>query len=163
MSLQTQLHSFVLRTAQEFNAVTARIGQLSALSTTDKTNIVAALNEVRSMTGSDTAANTALLRGEIATAITNLRTSLLDGAGEALDTLKELAAALGNDANFAATTAAALGNRVRFDAEQVITPEQQARARSNIGATADANFNAFVGMVGDTTINYVAVFEAALV
>ena len=43
---------------------------------------------------------------KINTAINNAVSSLVNGAGTTLDTLKELAGALGNDANFAATIAA---------------------------------------------------------
>ena len=41
--------------------------------------------------------------------------SLVDGAPEALDTLTELAAALGNDPNFATTVSAAIGERAKID------------------------------------------------
>ena len=41
--------------------------------------------------------------------------SLVDGAPEALDTLSELADALGNDPNFATTTATAIGERAKID------------------------------------------------
>lgn len=44
---------------------------------------------------------------------------LVNGAPATLDTLNELAAALGNDANFAATTSTALGNRVIKNADIV--------------------------------------------
>ena len=55
------------------------------------------------------------------------------GVGTALDTLDELAAALGDDANFAANTAAAIGNRLRFDAAQGLTGPQKTQALSNLG------------------------------
>ncbi len=58
---------------------------------------------------------------------------VINGAPAALDTLQELAAALGNDANFSTTISTALGNRVRVDAVQSLTSPQQAQARSNIG------------------------------
>ena len=51
-----------------------------------------------------------------------------------LDTLAEIASALGEDPNFAATMTTALGNRVRFDAAQTLTVPQQGQARTNIGA-----------------------------
>ena len=41
MSLQTQLNSFVLRVAEEFNTVKGRTGTLTALTTTDKSSLVA--------------------------------------------------------------------------------------------------------------------------
>ena len=49
------------------------------------------------------------------TAISNL----VNGAGAALDTLNELAAALGNDANFSTTVATALNNRVLLDGSNI--------------------------------------------
>jgi hypothetical protein len=57
--------------------------------------------------------------------------TLADGAPETLDTLNELAAALGDDPNFAATTATALGNRLRFDAPQSLTNGQKSQALGN--------------------------------
>ena len=47
MSLQTQLNSFVLRVAEEFNTVKGRTGTLTALTTTDKSSLVAAINELK--------------------------------------------------------------------------------------------------------------------
>jgi hypothetical protein len=55
-------------------------------------------------------------------------------APEALDTLNELAAALGDDPNFATTTATALGNRLRVDiSNQQLTDEQKINAITNLG------------------------------
>lgn len=57
---------------------------------------------------------------------------LVNGSPAILDTFKEIADALGGDANFATSMAAALGNRLRFDSAQALTPEQGAQARSNL-------------------------------
>lgn len=81
---------------------------------------------------------------------------IVGSAPAALDTLAELATALGGDANFSATVTTALSNRVRVDAAQSLTAPQQLQARSNIGAVAAAD-------VGNTDTNFVTVFEAALV
>ena len=78
----------------------------------------------------------ATVAAQVAGAITGLR----DGAPGALDTLDELAAALGDDPNFAATIATALGSRVRGDAAQTWTDAQKLQARSNIGAQASLGF-----------------------
>jgi hypothetical protein len=78
----------------------------------------------------------------------------LENAPELLNSINELASAIGDDANFAATTAASLANRVRVDAAQALTAPQQAQARSNIGAVAAAD-------VGGPT-DFAAVFAAAL-
>lgn len=58
---------------------------------------------------------------------------LVDAAPAALDTLNEIAAAIGDDANFSATIASSLGERVRFDAPQTKTVGEQAQACANIG------------------------------
>lgn len=61
--------------------------------------------------------------------------ALVSGAPGALDTLSELAAALGNDASFATTITNALAARVRADtASQGLDSVQQSNARANIGA-----------------------------
>lgn len=62
--------------------------------------------------------------------------SLVNAAPSQLDTLKELSDALGGDQAFAATMAAALGNRLRFDAAQVLNGGQKSQALANLGATA---------------------------
>ena len=80
---------------------------------------------------------------------------LVAAAPGTLDTLNELAAALGNDASFATTTATALGKRVRVDAVQTFTAPEKVQGLNNLGAQAAAD-------VGDTTTNFVTVFEAAL-
>jgi hypothetical protein len=62
---------------------------------------------------------------------------IVDSAPAALDTLNELAAALGDDANFSTTTSTALGNRLRVDINnQGLTGTQQANAITNLGITA---------------------------
>ena len=54
---------------------------------------------------------------------------IVNSAPSALNTLDELAAALGDDANFATTTSTSLGNRLRVDtASQGLTGTQQANA-----------------------------------
>lgn len=83
--------------------------------------------------------------------------ALVDGAPGLLDTLNELAAAIGDDANFVSTVTTALNARVRFDAAQSLTSGQKTTARDNIGAAAAAD-------LGDVSAaDFVATFEAALV
>lgn len=58
---------------------------------------------------------------------------LVNSAPTTLDTLNELATALGNDANFSTTVTAALGNRLRFDVNAPLNGTQQAFATANLG------------------------------
>ncbi len=61
----------------------------------------------------------------------------ISSAPAALDTLNELAAALGDDANFATTTSTSLGNRLRVDTNsQGLSATQQGNAITNLGITA---------------------------
>jgi hypothetical protein len=62
--------------------------------------------------------------------------NLIDSAPGALDTLNELAAALGDDSNYAATTTASLNKRVRVDAGQAFTNTEKEQALSNLGVSA---------------------------
>lgn len=78
------------------------------------------------------------------------RSVILGGATPAeLDTFLELAAAIGNDANFAGSMANALAARVRIDAGQAFTPAQQKQGQDNLGA--------FGRTVDTTAVNYAVV------
>lgn len=68
--------------------------------------------------------------------------ALVNAAPAALDTLNELATALGDDPNFATTVATALSNRLRVDAAQTLDAGQKAQAASNLGLGALAAQNA---------------------
>lgn len=70
---------------------------------------------------------------DLAAAIANL----VDSSPELLNTLNEFAAAIGNDPNFAATNATALGNRLRVDINnQALSGTQKANALANLGIIA---------------------------
>ena len=72
----------------------------------------------------------------IKTYVDNSVSNLVDSAPSALNTLNELAAALGDDASFSTTTATALGNRLRIDDSQSLNSTQQAQGLTNLGVTA---------------------------
>lgn len=161
MSLQDQIVSLAQAIGADIKALKSADGNLSSLSTSAKGNLVAAINEIYTLVGSggvtindaSTVSTTQTWSASkstaaIAAAISALQNSLVNGAGAALDTLKELETALGGDANFATTVATALGNRVRYDAAQTLTGPQQLQACTNIG-------------VGDPTHNYVTDYNAA--
>ncbi len=71
---------------------------------------------------------------EVAAAIQQAVSDLVNGSGAALDTLKELADALGNDPQFATTVSNALALRIRVDAAQSFSLAQKAQGRSNLDA-----------------------------
>lgn len=164
MSLQAQIQSFVVRVADEFKAVYNKIGTLASLSTATKANLVAAINEVKAGIGAAAtiddaqsgSTTTTFSASKITTLLDTQRADLLGGADPAFDTLLELQQAIQTDQTGVAAITAALDKRVRFDAAQTLTVIEQTQARDNIGAVSAAD-------VGDTTVNFVAIFEAALV
>lgn len=147
MSLETRIVALAQAIGADVKTLTIKQGDLTSLSTTAKGNLVAAINELYSAIGnagaqiSDTAGDGATtvtwsankIYDTIEAAKSAIKNELIDGSAAALDTLKELAAALNNDPNFATTIATELGNRVRFDAAQTLTTAQKLQACTNIG------------------------------
>lgn len=147
MSLEARIISLAQAVGTDVKALTAARGDLSALNTTTKTSLVAAINEMLTLIGSAGASiddlagngNTAVtwsadkIFDAIEAAKTAVKNDLTGGAAAALDTLSELATALGNDPSFAATIASEIANRVRYDAAQTLTLAQQQQACANIG------------------------------
>lgn len=163
MSLITQLGNLITAIGTDYKTLRTWIAgsssaNLTGLTTTDKTSLLAAINEVNAKpTGSNPVDATETVKGivELATlaevttgtdttrAVTvagvrqeriALKAEIL-GAGvpAALDTLDELAAALGDNASYAATITTALANRVRTDvSNQGLTTTEQGNARTNI-------------------------------
>ena len=88
----------------------------------------------------------------VGTAISNL----VDSAPATLDTLNELAAALGDDASFSTTVSTALGNRLRIDVNnQSLSSTELANARTNLGlgTAATSASTAFISSGGDDSFS----------
>ncbi len=162
MSLATRIESLVIRVAQEFNDVRSKAGNLASLSTTDKSSLVAAINELKAAVVATSAiddaqvsASTTYSSTKIVALLDALKTEILGGADAAYDTLVEIQQLLTSGTTGLDALLAAVNNRVRFDAAQTLTVEAQAQARSNIGAASAT-------AVGDTDTDFVAIFDAAL-
>ena len=169
MTLEQRLILLAQAIGADIKALNISQGALTDLDTTTKTSLVAAVNELKGIVNGLSGAliNDAAGDGDttvtwsadrifdaIAAASAALKNDLTDGAGAALDTLAELANALGNDPSFAATIAGEIATRVRYDAAQALSAPQQVQARTNIGAQAAAD-------VGDTDHNFVADYNTA--
>ena len=177
MSLETRIVALAQAMGADVKALTASQGSLTVLNTTTKTSLVAAINELLTLIGSAGASiddnagngNTGVtwsadkIFDTIEAAKTAVVNQLTDGAAAALDTLNELATALGNDPSFATTIAGEIANRVRFDAVQTLTSPQQAQARSNIGAAAASDVSGLIAGLGTFDRDYVADYAAAKV
>ena len=140
--------------------VNGNAADLSSLTTTQKTSLVAAINELKnaidnagpSITISDSTSSTTEVwsSSKIASEIQAAKDALTNGASAALDTLAELASALGNDASFASTVTTALGYRLRFDDVQTLTTEQKTQACTNLG-------------IGEPDTDFVTTFNSGLI
>ncbi|WP_280192163.1 hypothetical protein [Delftia sp. PS-11] len=175
MSLETRIVAMAQAMGADVKALTLAQGSLSALNTTAKTSLVAAINELVALMGSagvaidDQAGNGSTgvtwsadkIFDSIEAAKLALKNELVNGAGTALDTLKELADALGNDPSFATNVATSIASRLRFDEAQVLTNQQKQTARDNIGAAAASDLTALTTAVGNTNRDFVADYVAA--
>ncbi len=131
--------------------IIANIGDLSALTTTQKTSLVLALNELKSALGSidlskiidDEQTKTTLTwsSSKISSAISSAVNNLINGAPETLDTLKELADAIDTNQDAIAALQTIAGGHVKYDGAQTLTTDQQTQARSNIDAVSTAQLN----------------------
>ena len=155
-TLQVRLQDAMTRIATECKSIRTLVNgnaaDLAALTTTNKTNIVSALNELKSLCDSLASSGGATINDaatssttqtwsitKISSELTDLaaeiKNDILGGAGAAYDTLAELQALPEGDALTISTINTALGNRVRTDtAAQGLTTQQKQNARTNIDA-----------------------------
>lgn len=146
MSLQTRLSDLITAVGTDIKQLRVFItgsssGDLTGLTTTDKTSVVAAINEVKAGSAGAPPDASSTVKGiveladltEVATGTDTVRAvtpagvrqerlalkNEILGAGvpAALDTLDELAAALNDDANFASTVTTSLANKQPLDAD----------------------------------------------
>lgn len=131
-------------------------GNLSSLTTTQKSNLVGALNELKASISSagakidDAAASSSTTYSsvKINSAINTAIAEIIDGAPAAFDTLKEIADYIADDQAALQTITTALANRVKFNEPQSLTEEQQIQACENIG-------------IGDPTTDFKVQYETA--
>lgn len=123
-------------------AAMAGAGTGDMLKSTYDTNTSGVVDDSERLGG--TLANLYALKTYVDTAISDL----VNGAGAALNTLNELATALGNDANFATTVSASIATKLA-KASNLSDLANAATARTNLGlgtmATQNANAVAITG------------------
>lgn len=176
MSLQTRINDLITAIGTDYKQLRTWIsgsasGDLTGLTTTDKTSLVAAINETKAgnsgappdatelvkgivelATLAEVATGTDALRAVTAQGVRQERTALkaeILGAGvpAALDTLDELAAALGDDANFAASVTTSLAGKQPLDADltaiaALVSAADRVPYSTGAGAWALATFTA---------------------
>ena len=175
-TLQVRLSDLATRVATEVKSLRVLLNgnaaDNSALITTAKGNLVAAINEVKAQANSLAASGGATINDastasttqtysvtKILTSISEaqaaVKAEILGGAGAAYDTLQELKDLLDGAETDLTSLTTALGNRLRFDAAQSLTAQQKVQANTNMGSLS-------LIQAGDPDTNLVAVFEAGL-
>lgn len=141
---------------EDVKKLLAQDGDLTALTTTQKASLVVAINELDAAVKAidvksviDDAATDAThawsakkVGDEIIAKTAALKAELLGGAGEAYDTLKELADLITTNKDAIAALKDIAAGHVRFDKAQELTAEQKTQARTNIGAASEEAVNA---------------------
>lgn len=163
MTLSQRIEELVRNIGGKFKALWAALGHPSNLKTAEKGSIVGAVNELKdlmdgigaggaaindSASAADTVYSSAKTAELIAQAKAETKTELLDGAPEALDTLKELGDRLNEDGTAVAALTQAVGQRLRIDEAQTLTSAQKTAVQTTIG-------------LGDTDTDFVAVLNEA--
>ncbi|URP22250.1 hypothetical protein SEA_BIG4_217 [Microbacterium phage Big4] len=213
MSLATNVSSAFIRVATEFKTLRTQItgnntGSLAGLTTTAKGNLIAAINEldaaIEALSSAEGGAtivdgaptttsvwSSSKTDEEIGAAVDAALASIVDAAPGALDTLNELAAALGDDPNFATTITNALAGKANTNhthtASQITdfasavdarvanaVPTATATTQGKVELSTDAEAITgtdparavtpanLMAVVGDSTTDFVTAFNSAL-
>lgn len=143
MTLEQRVLLAIQAIGADVKALRTTDGSTAALSTTNKTSLVLAINEVFAMaqsagvqindsalaTSTTVAYSPAKITALIAAAVSNV----LGGASAAYDTLIEIQNELIGDDTAIANLLTAVGKRVAFDSAQSLTEPQKLTACTNIG------------------------------
>ena len=165
-TLNTQISALATQVGTDVKdllAKVATIGDVRTLTTSQKATVVVAVNELKAAIDAvqtnigaqinDESNDTShtwsgsKISTEISTKCQEVKDALLGGAGDAYDTLKELADLIETNEDAITALQELAGAHVRYDQAQELEPSQQTQARSNIGAAAAAD----VGTVSSLT------------
>lgn len=161
-TLNQQIQALATQVGSDVKTLIAKQGDLSTLTTSQKASLVLAINELNSaisqidmskviedgQTAADKTWSSNKILSEITTKCNEVKTALLGGAGDAYDTLKELADLITDNKELIDSLQELAGAHVRYDAAQELSPGQKTQARRNIGAADDADYQATKGAVG---------------
>lgn len=163
-TLNQQIQKLATQVGTDVKTLIANQGDLSTLTTIQKASLVLAINELNAaiaqidgnlIDDAQTVANKTWssnkILSEITTKCNEVKTALLGGAGDAYDTLKELADLITDNKELIDSLQELAGAHVRYDAAQELSPEQKTQARNNIGAADDAEYQITKASVGTMT------------
>ena len=158
--LATNLSTAFSAVGADVKKLLAQDGNLSTLTTKQKASLVVAINEldaaikaidvksvIDDMASDATHAWSAQKVGsEITEKCNAVKDAILGGAGEAYDTLQELATLMTTNKDAIAALQTIAAGHVRFDEAQTLSEPQKKQARDNIGAVSSAELSAVSGV-----------------
>ena len=160
-TLNQQIQNLAQQIGLDIKTINSAQGDLSSLKTTQKASLVLAINELKSalsqvaesvIDDSQTLSTKTWSSNKIVSEITSkcaeVKSALLGGAGDAYDTLKELADLITENKELIDSLQELAGAHVRYDAAQELSPEQQGQARANIDAASDTEYQQTKSAVG---------------
>ncbi|HQU83506.1 MAG TPA: hypothetical protein PKY59_10290 [Pyrinomonadaceae bacterium] len=163
MTLEQRLTALAQSIAADIKNLLSTRGNLATLNTTSKTSLVAAINEVFSLTSSgsvidDNAASNSTAKTYSANKVTALlaqvKSEIIGGASSAYDTLIELQNLLQTDQTAISGLLTAVGKRVAVDQAQSFTTGEKLQARQNIDAYGSVE-------IGNPDRNFVSDYTTA--
>lgn len=154
-TLSSQISALATQVGTDIKQIIANIGDLNQLTTSEKTSLVVALNELKAaitqasnlINDSATSSTATWSSSKISTQIQAAVNGLINGAPETLDTLKELATAIETNQDAITALQSIANGHVKFNEAQSLEPEQQQTARDNIGAAAASDVTILQGTV----------------
>ena len=154
-TLSSQISALATQVGSDIKQIIANIGDLNQLTTSEKTSLVVALNELKAsitqasnlINDSATGTTTTWSSSKISTQIQAAVNALINGAPSTLDTLKELATAIETNKDAITALQSIANGHVKFNEAQSLEPQQQKTARNNIGAAAASDVTTLQGTV----------------
>ena len=154
-TLNQQISTLAQTVGEDVKALLANQGDLSTLTTTQKASLVVAINELNAtlvqidkniIDDAQTVANKTWssnkIVSEISTKCNEVKSALLGGAGDAYDTLKELADLITENKELIDSLQQLAGAHVRYDAAQELSPSQKTQADKGVSDAATAKSTA---------------------
>ena len=123
MSLVTKITAFINSVGTDIKNLTAKIGNLANLQTTDKSSLVSAINEIKDSAGTNiddvNASTTTTFSGtaiqeKITAAKTEVKNEILGGASPAYDTLQEIQGFIESGSTATSALVTAVADRVKY-------------------------------------------------
>lgn len=175
MSVESKFLILTNKIVDSINIIETNQGDLTSLTTSDKSSLVAALVEVKVLIDNHYAEQQALINdgvinttktwssSKIENEIMQAIADLIDGSPAVLDTLKELANALQNNPDIITEILAALDKRVAVNLVQSFTSLEKTQARTNIDSASNTEFQLLVTNLGNIDYDWAGQFNSEII